>query len=154
MRDYSNNTLLGRCMTLSSNMEDYLEAILYLTNKKTEARTKDIAAHLQVKMPSVNKALKKLADLGYLNYDPYITTTLTKKGEDYANNVLSRHNKIKKFLQNVLNTQENIAELNACKLEHILDKDLIDKLTIFTEFIENCNESCSKIKSLKAKLKK
>jgi len=139
---------------LSSNMEDYLEAILFLSIKKSEARTKDIAEFLGVKMPSVNKALKKLAEKGYLNYDPYIATTLTKKGKEYAKRVYSRHNKIKNFLQHALCSNEDKAETVACKLEHILDKELIRKLTIFTDFMVKCDKECPKMKALKSKLKR
>ncbi len=122
---------------LSSNMEDYLEAILHLLTTHKIARTKDIADHLKVKMPSVNKALKKLADDGHVTYDPYTSTTLTKKGMRYAKNVIKKHRQIKNFIEHALGLPQEIAEKNACKLEHSLDQEIIDRLAELTIFLKN-----------------
>ena len=43
---------------LSNSMEDYLEAISALKQKKKYVRVKDIAKEMKVRMPSVTGALK------------------------------------------------------------------------------------------------
>ena len=42
------------------NMEDYLEAIWNLQNKKGYVKAKDIAERLEVSRPSVSEMIKKL----------------------------------------------------------------------------------------------
>lgn len=53
-------------MTLSSSMEDYLEAVLVLRKQSGYARCVDVAAYLQVTKPSVSRAVKELIKAKYL----------------------------------------------------------------------------------------
>ncbi|MCK4379164.1 MAG: metal-dependent transcriptional regulator, partial [Deltaproteobacteria bacterium] len=62
---------------LTSNMEDYLEAILTLQEEQKVARVRDIARQLKVKMPSVTGAVRNLAEKGLVNYERYSFVTLT-----------------------------------------------------------------------------
>ena len=66
---------------LSSNMEDYLEAIFHISSEKQAARAKDIADRLKVNKSSVTGALRSLSEKGYVNYAPYDIITLTGKGK-------------------------------------------------------------------------
>ena len=62
---------------LSSNMEDYLEAIYHISSKKQAARAKDISDRLKVNKSSVTGALRSLSEKGLVNYAPYDLITLT-----------------------------------------------------------------------------
>lgn len=48
-------------MSLTSSMEDYLEAVLVLQQQKGYARCVDVAEFLDVKKPSVSRAVKELS---------------------------------------------------------------------------------------------
>ena len=48
-------------MPLTSSMEDYLEAVLVLQQQKGYARCVDVAEFLDVKKPSVSRAVKELS---------------------------------------------------------------------------------------------
>ncbi len=48
-------------MPLTSSMEDYLEAVLVLQQQKGYARCVDVAEFLNVKKPSVSRAVKELS---------------------------------------------------------------------------------------------
>jgi|Wag4MinimDraft_13_1082653.scaffolds.fasta_scaffold00187_7 DtxR family Mn-dependent transcriptional regulator len=120
---------------LSTSMEDYLEAIYMLQTENKSARSTDIADKLKVKKSSVTNALQLLAEKGFINYDKYSEVTLTDKGLKYADEVYFKHKTIKRFFTNILNVDEAVAEDNACKIEHVIDKEVFDKLSYFLEFI-------------------
>lgn len=77
---------------LSSNMEDYLEAIIVLKKKNGVARVRDISKLLNVKTSSVTSALNSLAKNGFVLHERYGYVELTKGGEELAYNVQRRHN--------------------------------------------------------------
>jgi DtxR family Mn-dependent transcriptional regulator len=73
-----------RSLSLSENLEDYLETILSLEKTNKVARVKDIAEKMGVLRGSVTGALKSLVEKGFINYEPYSYITLTKKGAAIA----------------------------------------------------------------------
>lgn len=77
--------------TLSPSLEDYLEAIYILKEKKGFTRVSEIADFLNVKMPSVNSALKILVEKGLVVHETYGYVSLTDEGEKNAKKVYSRH---------------------------------------------------------------
>lgn len=115
--------------TLSGSMEDYLEAILVLQKDNPVARAKEIAESLNVKMSSVTNALKNLSEHGYINYDKYSFITLTEKGELVAKEIYERHHILKNFLVEILGVSDEVAEDNACRMEHVMDRDVIDRMS-------------------------
>ncbi len=123
---------------LTASMEDYLEAILLLARRSRVARVRDIAAHLHVGMPSVTSALKTLAKRGLVNYDPYQFVTLTDRGQESAEGISQRHNVLRRFLLDILGMDAEAAESNACRMEHAVDQEFLDRLRRFAEFIQQC----------------
>jgi len=116
---------------LTSNMEDYLEAILTLQEEQKVARVRDIARQLKVKMPSVTGAVRNLAEKGLVNYERYSFVTLTEKGRKIAEEIISRHQIIYDFLTRVLLVDIEIAELDACRIEHAVSAQTMTKLKAF-----------------------
>ncbi|MBS3731390.1 MAG: metal-dependent transcriptional regulator [Desulfobacterales bacterium] len=123
---------------LSENLEDYLETILELEKINKVARVKDIAEHRGVLRGSVTGALKSLAEKGLINYEPYSFITLTKKGAAVAGEIDRRHRVIKNFLVHVLQIGHETAEHNACRMEHAMDRTVVDRLVAFIEYIDDC----------------
>jgi DtxR family transcriptional regulator, Mn-dependent transcriptional regulator len=123
---------------LSESLEDYLETILLLEQTNKVARVKDIAQKLGVLRGSVTGALKTLAEKGLINYEPYSFITLTQEGAGIAKEIARRHEVIKDFLQCVLLLPPDKAEENACRMEHAMDKAVIDRLVRFIEYIHRC----------------
>ena len=77
-------------MQIRESAEDYLEAILRLSQKGGGVRSVDIATMLSVSKPSVSHAMKLLREDGYIAMDRYGTVTLPSE----------------------------IARADACKMEH------------------------------------
>lgn len=123
---------------ISGALEDYLEAILYLEEKQKVARVKDIADRMGILRGSVTSGLKTLSEKGLINYEPYRFITLTPKGEKIAKEITRRHKTIKAFLKDVLLIDEEVAEENACRMEHAMDKHVIDRLIEFISYVHEC----------------
>jgi DtxR family Mn-dependent transcriptional regulator len=123
---------------LSPSMEDYLEVIHHLIVKNRVARVRDIAGAMNVKMPSVTGALKKLGSKGLVNYDPHQVITLTHKGEKVAKRLVQTHQTVARFLINVLDIDFDVADQNACRIEHAIDDMVLSRLIKYIEFVENC----------------
>ena len=122
---------------LTESLEDYLEAIAELSVTEGHAHTKDIAAKLQVKMPSVTGALRQLAQVGYSVYKTHYPVTLTEKGRQIAENIAACHQVLKKFFTDILGMCPEAASEAACHLEHLVDETAIHRFRLFSEAIES-----------------
>lgn len=117
-------------------MEDYLEAIYILQQSCRETRLTDIAEFLGVSKPSVNRAISTLKDARLLLHESYGTITLTKNGEEYASMVLRCHTLIKRFLTETLGVDEATAERDACRMEHVISQQTMQKLIDYLNLAE------------------
>ena len=123
---------------LTSQLEDYLEAIGELQKRDRVARAKDIAERLGVTRATVTSALRSLSEKGLINYQPYSHITLTKQGETLAQEIIRRHQILSEFFQEALKMPSQQAEDNACRAEHALDSEVIDRLVCFLNFLKGC----------------
>lgn len=130
--------LENESMKLTSAMEDYLEAIYHLEQERRIARVRDIAQKLNVRMSSVSAALKILGSRDFIKYDPHQFITLTDKGLTTAREIVRKHEILKRFLTRVLQIEDSVAEDNACRIEHHLDPEVIEKLIRFVKKVELC----------------
>lgn len=123
---------------LSMASEDYLEAIYRLTveEEKTFAqgiRSVDVAEQLGVSKASVSKALATLRDAGMVEQARYGRVTLTKEGEKYARRVWRTHRMLRVFLRDELGVDPQVADEEACLLEHYLSGDTTDRWCAYLE---------------------
>ncbi len=123
---------------ISPAMEDYLEVILRLSRETGVARARDIASSLDVKRSSVTGALRHLAEMKLVNYKPYEFITLTPKGRGAARRVTGRHEALARFFREVLGVPGPTADSDACRIEHGLSRETVDRLMGFMEFLEEC----------------
>lgn len=121
---------------LSASLEDYLETIYHLISENDVARAKEIASRLKVSRSSVTEAFRSLAQKGLINYAPYEMVTLTRHGEEVAEDVIRRHRALKDFFIKVLAVSDKIAEDGACRIEHTAPREIIKRLSMFVSFIE------------------
>ncbi|HNZ77279.1 MAG TPA: metal-dependent transcriptional regulator [Bacilli bacterium] len=115
---------------LTKAKEDYLEAILMLEKSKGIVRTSEIARLLNVSRPGVTKAMNALKAAGLIEKENYGAILLTKAGRLQANEILNRHNKIKMFLIK-LGVSPETAELDCCKIEHVISDETFEKIKNF-----------------------
>lgn len=136
-------------MVLSPALEDYLEVILELNETEDSIRVTDVADKLNVAKSTVSQTINKLKNLGLVVQETYGPINLTPAGREYAAKVRKRHRLLKKFLVEVLKVDYQIAEKDACLMEHVLSPQTMEKLAEFivksssNEFIgssDNINE--------------
>ncbi|MGB9743786.1 MAG: DtxR family transcriptional regulator [Desulfurella sp.] len=120
---------------LSETQEDYLLDILEHTTKSTVARIKDIAKTRNVSLPTVVSAIKTLAEKNIINHEKYGYITLTDYGIELAKNLLERKKNILRFLTFTLGIPEDIAIIDAHKLEHDLSKQTYEQFIKLTDFL-------------------
>ncbi|MDD2297818.1 MAG: metal-dependent transcriptional regulator [Sphaerochaetaceae bacterium] len=113
--------------------EDYLEAVLELEQEHGIVRLTDVALKIGVTKPSVNRAMKILQNEGYIHQENYGNIELTAKGRLKASQVYSRHKTLTTFFGDVLKVNPEIAEADACRMEHILSAETMAKLAAFVE---------------------
>ncbi len=129
---------MEKTISLSESLEDYLETILELQTRNTVARSKDIAAKLNIKRGSVTGMLKKLASQNLINYEPYGFVTLTPEGEKIAKKIAYRHTVLKDFLFRILSVDEDRADETACRMEHAMDTRTFKKFVAFIDTLDAC----------------
>ncbi len=123
---------------LTASLEDYIETIYHIVEEKQVARGKDIASRLGVSRASVTEALRSLSKKGLINYAPYEVITITDSGRAIAEDVIHRHNTLKRFFIKVLALDEEISESGACKIEHTASPEIISRMISFIDFLEEC----------------
>ncbi len=127
-----------RTKKLSASLEDYLEAIFHIAAQKQAAKAKDIARRLKVSSSSVTGALHALAEKGLINYAPYDLITLTAAGKAAAGKIIRRHEVLRNFFVRVMAVEKNAAEEAACRMEHVISQDILERLVQFVDFVETC----------------
>lgn len=121
---------------LSANMQDYLETILALELERQVARVRDIAARLGVHVSSVSNALRVLKTRGLVEHESYGYAKLTPDGRMIAQQVRRRHEAIVDFLQRLLFMPPEQAEAEACRMEHSLSLEGLERLKALNEFMQ------------------
>ena len=114
-------------MNIRESAENYLEAILRIKNKKGRVRSIDIVNMLDFSKPSVSIAMKKLRENGYIAVDGEGNLTLLEPGREIAERIYSRHRLLTHFFVQ-LGVEEDIAAEDACKAEHILSEQTLEKI--------------------------
>ena len=114
---------------VSSTIEEYLEAIYKLEEKKGSAKTGDLAKELNVTLGTITNTIESMEKQNLITHKPYKGVKLTKKGRKIALDVVRRHRLSERLLTDILKLEWSKAHDAACKLEHaIADKDIIKPL--------------------------
>ncbi|MDR1637862.1 MAG: metal-dependent transcriptional regulator [Treponema sp.] len=120
---------------MTQSLEDYLEMVSFLADEG-EVRITDIAARLGVSKPSVLTALRTLEERGLLEHERYRTVSLTRKGAVQAAEIRDRHSFLTSFLRDVVGVNAEVAEKDACKMEHLLSEETLKKMKALAKTIK------------------
>lgn len=114
---------------LPSLREDYLEAILLHVNKKgTPPSLHDIAQALNRTYGDVSLDIKELARAGDITLNADETIALTTAGEETGRQVIKKHETLQCFLTEILGMDTDAASNEACRIEHTISDETIDRL--------------------------
>mgnify|MGYP000871064849 FL=1 len=120
-------------MRTQESGEDYLETILTLQKRQGYVRSIDIANELEYTKPSISRAMKILRENDLIAMDDNKMITLTELGKQKANEIYERHKTIARFLSDVLGVSEDVAENDACRIEHVISEETMDKMSMLLE---------------------
>lgn len=112
----------------TESVEEYVEGIFRLQKEVDRVSTGEIAVYMCVSAGSATSMVKKLAEMGLVEHEPYQGIRLTSFGEKVAKQLTRAHRILERFLVDQLDLPwDDVHEL-ACKLEHYISEDIIDRI--------------------------
>lgn len=108
----------------SRAVQDYLKAIHARNGDQRQVQPVEIAEQLRVRAPSVTGMLKRLAEGGWIEYEPGAGARLTPAGVGEARRVIRRHRLVELFLTRVLGLDWSEVDAEAEALEHAISPRL------------------------------
>ena len=118
---------------LTRSIEDYLEAIyVFELEGENNIPSLKVAKTLNVSKAAVAKAMNRLHDEGYILKELYGQISLTEKGREIGRLVYDKHKTIKEFLIKIGVSKKN-AEIDCCKIEHIICSETLSKIKEFNK---------------------
>lgn len=117
-------------------VEEYIETIDALERREGRAQTGMIAQEIDVRPPSVTEMLRKLEKNGLIEYKSYSGAILTPTGRRLACDLQKKHRTVASFLE-MLGVDHDIAEADACQIEHHVSSETAERLRLFVEYLRN-----------------
>ncbi|MDY3036102.1 MAG: metal-dependent transcriptional regulator [Absicoccus sp.] len=112
---------------LGESMEDYLEAILVLSQQLESVRSVDVASYLGFSKPSVSHAVKVMSEKGLVRLDQGKILHLTEEGREIAQSTYQRHCFFSNMLENIGVDKETAAK-DACRIEHVISEESFEAI--------------------------
>ncbi len=112
---------------VSETVEEYLEALYRIREKKEKATTVRIARAMKVSPASASEMISRLAKEGYIRHRPYRGVELTGKGSRIGKRILRKHRVTEGFLVR-LGIRKGRAHREACRLEHVIPDELEEEM--------------------------
>lgn len=108
--------------------ENCLKALLSLTQSYDEATINLLSKRLNIKMPTVNSMIKKLAEKQLVHYESYKPVKLTEKGKKEAALILRKHRLTEMFLVEKMGFGWEEVHPIAEQMEHIKSSRFFEKM--------------------------
>jgi len=122
----------------TQSLEDYLETLYVIGLDQKVVRVRDVAQALGVKMPSVVAAIKSLSEKGLVEQEKYGHIELTAEGERVGKEIYARHQMLLVFFRDFLGLDREVAEQDACRIEHYLSPQARERLLKMVQFVQQC----------------
>ena len=132
-------------MKISSKIEDYLETIYRLSKEMDTVGVTDVAKARNVSVPTARTAVNRLQEYGFLHQKHYGKIILHEAGRKKGEEIFRVHKTLRRFLRDFLLVDEETAEKEACKMEHGLSHETLERLQAFLKILEEsevCEKSC------------
>jgi DtxR family Mn-dependent transcriptional regulator len=118
---------------LTITMEHYLETVYELSLENGSVRLSDVAQRMQVSKASANNAMNVLAEKQLVVSEKYREIRLTQNGYQLAHILLEKHNILQQLLRDVIGEDPELADADACAIEHVISPEAIQKINEFLE---------------------
>ena len=117
-------------MAATESAENYLEAILVLSQEKPVVRSVDVSNHTGYRQSSISIAMKNLKSDGYITISPEGYIYLTDSGMKIASMIYERHQVLSSWLIR-LGVDEKTAVDDACRIEHDISPESFSAIKRF-----------------------
>ena len=124
--------------SITRSERETLKAIYRLTRDRSEAQTGAVAEALGVAPGTVTMTVKRLADRGLVDHEPYHGVELTTAGRRLAIAAIRRHRIVERFLADMLGYAWNEADRLATNFEHELPQEVEDRLFVALDRPATC----------------
>ena len=131
----------------SAAVEDYLERIRELIQRKGYARVVDIAAELKISQASVTTMVQRLDGEGLVKYEKYRGMVLTGAGEEVARRIAHRHELLTSFLRQ-LGLAETVIAHDVEGMEHHVSPETFQALEALSRYLAEHPEIGNAIKGV------
>jgi DtxR family Mn-dependent transcriptional regulator len=122
---------------VSHSVAHYLTTILDLRKRKGYAILKDVAEELQVTKGSASVQIKHLKEKGLVDEVDRHHLKLTEAGKKEARKVIYNRQVICHLLHRVLGLDAYQAEVDACKVEHLLSHEASHRLLALVQLLQS-----------------
>ncbi|MFA5346639.1 MAG: metal-dependent transcriptional regulator [Methanoregula sp.] len=113
----------------TSLREDYLEAILIHTGRYSyPPSAQDLGKALHIDESDVRTHMDELAYQGDVSLHDDGSITLTDRGTTTGKQIIKKHETLQCFLSEILGMDRSSASDEACKIEHAVSDETIDRL--------------------------
>ncbi|MDA0711659.1 MAG: metal-dependent transcriptional regulator [bacterium] len=120
---------------ISHSVAHHLASIHELMRDQGYARVSDVARALNITRGSASLTLKALKEKGLVVEDHNKFLKLSEGGAAVVDGVLGNRAIVQKFLCDVLKLDDQQAEIEACKVEHLLSAQTGAQLLHFVRFL-------------------
>ncbi len=122
---------------LTHSAGHYLLTIHDLRKELGYARMTDIGKRLSVKPSTCCAALRSLKNKGFVTEDPNKFLLLTEDGKYWVEILIRNEQMLERFLIQCLGVDPKQAEIDACKIEHLISAETSMHLCRFVKFMES-----------------
>lgn len=118
---------------VSHSAAHHLTSIQQLLEEQGYARVSDVARKLGITRGSVSVTLKGLRHRGLVVEDQHKHLGLSEEGYRIARGIHTKRILFQSFLRDSLGLPDQLAELDACKVEHLVSDVTAEALALFLE---------------------
>lgn len=122
---------------LTHSAAHYLIAVRDLIAEQGYCRITDVAKRLNIARSSSSIGLRTLIDKGFAKEDANRFVRLTPKGEQVAAEIVGKKVVLRRFLEEILLVKSHQAEIDTCKIEHLISSETGAKLLQFLQFMSS-----------------
>ena len=123
---------------ITSQTEDFLQAIYRLQERNGVARTGELVKTLKVVPGTVTNTVERLEKRGLVTHEAYRGVKLTEEGKTIALRVLRRHRLSERLLLDILGMEWNQVHEAACRLEHGVTNEVAKSIEKVLEWPRTC----------------
>lgn len=130
---------------LTHSMAHYLMAVRDLIDESGYARIVDISRRLNIARSSASIGLKALVEKGLIAEDTNKFLHLTEQGRCLADGIVGKKIVLKRFFEDILNISPDLAEVDACKIEHLVSIETISRMLCMVKYFQSENTDAAKV---------